>query len=141
MTVSEKPARIRIAIAEDDPDFRAALAACLRAAGYLVTETHDGRELLDVLQGTPPGFFKVVIADNRMPRLRGVECLARTRSEAPFVLVSGDDDPDLRARALSGGAAAVLRKPVDFTALLELVHGLLVRELIRKPRAQPDARA
>jgi DNA-binding NtrC family response regulator len=137
--MTEKPARIRVAIAEDDQDLRSALAACLRAAGYLVTETHDGRELLDVLQGTPPGFFKIVIADHRMPRLRGLECLERAGGRAPFVLVSGTEEPSFRASAARFGAAAVLRKPVDFDALLLLVRDLLVRELIRKPRGQPSA--
>jgi CheY-like chemotaxis protein len=141
MDATTKPAKIRVAIAEDDHGLRTVLATCLRTAGYLVTETENGRELLDVLQGTPPGFFKIVIADHRMPRLHGLECLERAGERAPFVLVSSTDEPGLRASAAKLGAMAVLLKPVDLDVLLRLVRGLLARELIRKPRGQQTAQA
>jgi CheY-like chemotaxis protein len=131
--VSERPTLIRVAIAHGDEAFRATLAACLRADGYLVTVTHNGRELLDVLKGTPPGFFKLVIADDRMPRLQGLACLAMAGCSAPFVLMSAEDDPRLRAEAARHGAAAVVRKPVALPTLLLLVRDLLAEALITVP--------
>lgn len=110
-------------------------------AGYIVAETHDGSELLDLLQSTPPGFFQVVIADQRMPRLFGLECLARAGARAPFVLVSGIDDPQFRESAARFGAAAIIQKPVDLAALLAVVAEVLSAETVRKKSVPPPPRA
>jgi CheY-like chemotaxis protein len=115
----------RILVAEDDDGFRAALAMSLRMAGYVVTETHDGRELLDALNATPSGFFDLVIADHWMPRVHGIEALAQAGRRAPFVILSGAEDPVIHASAEKFGAAAVVKKPVELPDLLDIVRGLL----------------
>lgn len=125
MTSEPRLARPRIAVAEDDPDFRGVLVACLHHAGFAVTEAHDGRELLDLLQSAAPGFFRAVVTDQRMPRLAGLECLALAGARAPFVIVSGENDAGFHAAAAKFGAAAVLRKPVDLDTLVAVVSRLV----------------
>jgi DNA-binding NtrC family response regulator len=122
MESSTEPITPRIAIAEDDAGFRKALAARLRTAGYMVTEAHDGAELLHLLQSTPAGFFQLVITDQRMPRMYGLEILARAGARAPFVIVTGVEDAAFHAAAARFGAAAILRKPVDLEVLLDVVQ-------------------
>jgi DNA-binding response OmpR family regulator len=123
--LDERLAPRRVIIAEDDEGFRSAVAARLRAEGHVVVETHDGGELRDALDATSPGYFDVVIADHRMPRVSGLEVLARAGARAPFVLVTGLDDEQVRASAEKFGAAALLQKPVDLDHLMEVVDRLL----------------
>jgi two-component system phosphate regulon response regulator OmpR len=119
----------RVAVAEDDPNFRAVLVAALHHAGFAVTEAHDGRELIDLLQSTSPGFFSVVVTDQQMPRHSGLECLALAGARAPFVIVSGKSDPAFLAAAARLNAAAVVRKPVDVELLVQLVTNIIRRGL------------
>jgi DNA-binding NtrC family response regulator len=111
----------RVLVADDDDAFRTLLAERLRRAGYAVTELHDGRELFDVLTAARPGFFRAVVSDHRMPGLFGLECLALAGSRAPFVIVSGTDDPAFHASAERFGAAAVIPKSTDLEEIVKLV--------------------
>ncbi len=120
----------RVVVADDDAAFRSLLATKLRRAGYEVTEMHDGRELLDALLTTPPGFFRAVISDHRMPGLFGLECLAFAGSRAPFVIVSGSTDEALSASASELGAVAVIPKSTALDALVSVLAEVV-------PRASP----
>jgi CheY-like chemotaxis protein len=115
----------RILVGEDDDDLRKVIAMSLEMAGYSVIEARDGAELLDFLCATAPGHFDLVICDHRMPGPQGIECLSMTRSRAPFVILSGHVDDDMRAAATRFGAARLLEKPIDLTELMGLVDGLV----------------
>jgi DNA-binding NtrC family response regulator len=114
--------RCRVLVADDDPGARALLRTALDAAGFEVSEVHDGRELYDVLASSPPGYFRVVVADHVMPGLHGLEVLARTSSRARFVLVTGASAAAIEEAADRFGAAALVRKPVDPSRLVRLIR-------------------
>jgi CheY-like chemotaxis protein len=118
----------RILVGEDDDDLRRVIATSLEMAGYAVIEARDGAELLDFLCATAPGHFGLVICDHRMPGPQGIECLSMARSRAPFVILSGHIDEEMRAAAERFGAARLLQKPVDLGLLLELVEQLTTDE-------------
>jgi two-component system, LuxR family, response regulator FixJ len=66
-----------------------------------------------------------LILDNQMPGMSGLELLQklRERNDAlPVVIVTGNNDPVLRARAEKAGALAVLDKPIDDEKLIPLVQ-------------------
>jgi CheY-like chemotaxis protein len=121
---TDRPEVARILVGEDDDDLRRVIATSLELAGYSVVEARNGDELLDFLCATAPGHFGLVICDHRMPGPQGIECLSMTRSRAPFVILSGHVDDEMRKSAARFGAARLLQKPVDLTVLLDLVHGL-----------------
>jgi len=116
--------RPRVLVADDDPNARELLRTVLESAGYDVAEVHDGRELYDVLTMSPPGHFRVVVADHHMPGMRGLDVLAHTSARAHFVILTGDVVPDLEGAADRLGAAGYLRKPLDVIALLRVVRGV-----------------
>ena len=65
-----------------------------------------------------------------MPVVSGWEvqsALARSGAAVPVIMISGDDGPDNRERALRQGACAYLRKPVDDTALIEAIQGAIAK--------------
>jgi DNA-binding NtrC family response regulator len=84
--------KLRIIIAEDDPDMRTALVFLLRHEFEIVDVVEDGRSLVESACSRNP---QVIVSDIRMPGLTGPEAmleLSARGEKIPFVLVSGDDD-------------------------------------------------
>ncbi len=68
------------------------------------------------IMAASPERIAAVITDLRMPSVSGLELLQALRRDAalryvPVLVISGDSDPELPARAYSGGAAAFFTKP------------------------------
>jgi DNA-binding NtrC family response regulator len=115
----------RVILSENDGALAAPLIASLRALGSLVTEAKDGTALMEALRASPEGFYRLVVADQRVLHHLGVECLDLIRARAHFVIVTGIENPALHAAARKNGATAVLRRPVHIETLLGLVHDLM----------------
>jgi CheY-like chemotaxis protein len=120
-----RASRTRVIVADDDADARAMMQSMLTGSGFEVTLAHDGRELLELLDRVPPDWFRLVVADHKMPAMFGLEVLARAGSRAKFVIVTGSTDPIVHAAATTLGARAVVIKPVDMPMFLDLVDDLL----------------
>ena len=74
----------------------------------------------------------LVIADVNMPNMDGltfVQTLRRgtlpSMAKIRVILITGDQDPQLEARAQALGVDAFLRKPLDASTLVTLVRRLL----------------
>ncbi|WP_432936421.1 response regulator transcription factor [Kribbella sp. CA-253562] len=118
-------APVRVVIVDDDALVRAALGMILRDAPAieLVGEADDGEPGLDLIARVAPD---VVLMDIRMPRLDGLDALARLMGQpAPrpkvIVLTTFDAD-DHVLRALRGGASGFLLKHTPPAQIIEAVH-------------------
>jgi two-component system chemotaxis response regulator CheY len=107
----------RVLIVDDDVVSRMVLMHLVDGAGaFDVLEAEDGEEGWTRLQdGAAPA---LVFCDLRMPRLSGMELLARVRADArlaglPFVLVSAAGDAASMQQALGLGADGYIVKPFD----------------------------
>jgi DNA-binding NtrC family response regulator len=110
----------RVLVVEDDDTVRNMLTVLLFQEGYNVHAVSDGQEALNEMKRR---HFDVVITDNCMPRLDGMEFLSLSRivwPDIPVVMVSGGH-PDLSATAVQRGAYAWLHKPYEPSMLLEIV--------------------
>ena len=121
-TVAGDP--IRVLIIDDDALVRAALAMILRddATIELAGEADDGESGLELVGRVGPD---VVLMDIRMPRLDGLEALARLmgRPAPPKVIVlTTFDADDYVLRALRGGASGFLLKHTPPGQIIEAVH-------------------
>jgi DNA-binding NarL/FixJ family response regulator len=115
---------IRVVIIDDDALVRTALAMILRddATIELAGEADDGQTGLDLIDRVEPD---VVLMDIRMPRLDGLEALARLmgRPTPPKVIVLTTFDADDHVlRALRGGASGFLLKHTPPAEIVEAVH-------------------
>jgi DNA-binding NarL/FixJ family response regulator len=116
----------RVVIVEDHPLMQSALEATLeRAEGFTVAGTAtSGLQAEPLVSRTQPD---LVLLDLQLPGLDGLSCLALLRERHPettVVVLSGVEDDEMVERALSGGAAAVVRKsisPADLPVLLRQV--------------------
>jgi len=71
----------------------------------------------------------VVVLDIGLPRLNGLEVLARLRADArtrllPVVILTSSDDERDRLKSYENGANSFVRKPVDFGEFAETVARL-----------------
>ena len=127
----------RILIAEDDADLRLLLRLVLHRAGHQVTEARDGVEALEAMsrQG-----FDVVLLDNLMPRMTGLEVLEALsllrRAERPLVVVISAlaTRSDIRSYYVRG-ADDFLAKPFATDELVDRVQMLLDERLLTRPVA------
>jgi DNA-binding NarL/FixJ family response regulator len=118
----------RVVIVEDHPLMQSALEATLeRADGFTVVGTATtGLQAEPLVSRTKPD---LVLLDLQLPGLDGLSCLALLRErhpEATVVVLSGLEDDEIVDRALSGGAAAAVKKsisPADLPVLLRQVLG------------------
>lgn len=115
-----------VMIVEDDPDVRQILDALVADEGFGTITAINGRDALDRLatfKGTT--LPCVILLDMMMPVLDGWQFRAAQQSDPelaaiPVVVLSAHDDAGAAAKQMA--CAGYLRKPVDFTTLLALLH-------------------
>ena len=84
---------LRIAVADDDADFRQYFRRLLPRLGYeVVGEAKNGRELVDLCRSEEPD---LVITDIMMPEMTGIEAateIGKTQT-IPIIVLSSRDRP------------------------------------------------
>lgn len=126
---------LAVLVAEDDRELRELIAWALRGDGHDVVEARDGVELLQLMGWHLPGGegrnaarrFALVITDNRMPTVDGLDALAalrRSGDTTPVILITAFGDEATRRKA-SALDAEVLDKPVDLDDLIGLARKAL----------------
>ena len=115
---------IRVLLADDQALVRAGFRSLLNAEDDItvVGEVADGAEAVAVARREKPD---VVLMDIRMPRLDGLEALARLMGQPtpPKVIVLTTFDADDHVlRALRGGASGFLLKHTPPAEIVEAVH-------------------
>lgn len=133
MSPETQPAILTI---DDDQSVRESLANFLEDFGFEVLQAGDGEEGLEVFAAHRPD---LVLVDLRMPRMDGLQVLARVREtapEIPIMVVSGAGDIRDVVEALRRGAWDYLVKPIqDMNILLHSVQTCLDRaRLLRQNR-------
>ncbi len=132
----------RVLVAEDDQEFRELLVQALRRDHHLVTEAHDGADLLDkivsgLLEHHRHPDFDLIVSDVRMPGFDGLELLGGMRSAGlsiPVILITAFADAQTRLVASEHGAA-LLDKPFELVDLRFLVNATLA-ERGQRPAAR-----
>ena len=107
-----------IAVVDDEEPVRKALMRLMRSVGLSVETFASGTEFLQSLDIRLPD---CVVLDLHMPQINGFNVqasLARNYAALPVIIVTGQDLPNARERAMARGASAFLRKPVHGRTLL-----------------------
>lgn len=105
--------RPHILLADDDADTRELLQVILHHAGFRVSVASDPAEVMQLLATDR---FDVLLLDNWMPEVTGVELCRRIRSidhTIPIYFCSGAVTEADKKAAFSAGAQGYLVKPVD----------------------------
>jgi PAS domain S-box-containing protein len=118
----------RVLLVDDEPALTSFISQALRAHGLQVTVEHDSLRALDRLLQTTQAPFDLLITDQSMPHLTGLELIARTRgiqADMAVMLYTGRGDAIDAADAGKLGIDKFLLKPLDTATLLEAVQQLL----------------
>ncbi|WP_203566831.1 response regulator [Aestuariimicrobium ganziense] len=128
-------ASIRVMVADDSPQVRAALSRFLEARAdlELVGEASDGAQAVEVYGSVLPD---LVLMDLQMPATSGIEAIERICRRWPDAVVVAFTTfatHDHVVRALRGGAAGYLLKDVGAHGLVEGMHQALAGEMPLSP--------
>jgi DNA-binding response OmpR family regulator len=116
----------RVLVVEDERTIADAVAARLRAEGFVVQVAGDGPSAVEAARRTPPD---VIVLDVMLPGFDGLEVCRRIQAERPvpvLMLTARDDETDLLV-GLAVGADDYLTKPFSMRELTARLHALLRR--------------
>ena len=114
----------QILLADDDVLFLRVMTQYLDEAGYVYRIARDGQQAWNYLQRYRDRFF-VVLADRIMPKLHGLELLAKMKqislSNIPFILFTGEACKAERCDAIRQGVYDFFYKPISKELLLAML--------------------
>jgi PAS domain S-box-containing protein len=117
----------RVLLVDDEPSIVQSGRRALESLGYEVVTCTNGSEAIDLFEAEPNA-FDVVVTDQTMPRLTGLELargLLKIRSDIPIILCTGYSENVDEKRAIEVGIRRFIMKPITREEL-----GGAIREVI-----------
>ncbi len=122
-----------ILVVDDEPDvadlFRQQFRKELRAARFQMDFAQSAPEALARVDAAANAELILILSDINMPGMSGLEMLPRARAarpDVPVIMITAYGDAETRRKAIEGGAAGLLTKPIDFPGLrAEILHRLV----------------
>ncbi|VWX55769.1 Transcriptional regulatory protein AruR [Burkholderiales bacterium 8X] len=121
-----------LAVLDDEADITTLLGTYLGSRGFRVSQTHSGRELMDLMAADPPA---LVLLDLGLPGEDGFAIARQLREHwrCGLVIVTGRGDAVDKVVGLEVGADDYVTKPFDLRELLARVKAVLRRILPAPP--------
>jgi CheY-like chemotaxis protein len=133
---------MNVLIVDDEPHIRQMMRLTLEAAGYRVDDAADGQAGIDRFGDGHD--YGVVVLDQRMPGLDGLETLRIIKKRAPdacVVMVTAYASIELAVDAMRLGATDFVRKPMTPETLRSAVAAAVVAKPPAPARSQFTAAA
>jgi FixJ family two-component response regulator len=116
----QNPAGVRpvILVIEDHDPSRESLVRILKKEGYGVLAASDGMDGMAIFESKR---VDIIVLDLSMPRMGGLEVLAKTKgagADVEVLVMTGYGDEQTVVQALRDGAINFLRKPIDIDQML-----------------------
>lgn len=149
MTETQDPA-LYVAIVDDNPSDLTVAGLLVQKEGYQHRPFDNYPKLVKFLR-EERNQVKLILLDNDMPGLTGIDILKRLKKEPffkdiPVVMMTGDSAPATVYRAVTGGAADYLVKPLNPTIFEEKIRKFIKpvgssKAADAKPAARPQETA
>ena len=134
------PELFRVLVVDDESAQRELVGGFLRKHGFEVSEASDGVAALERFRKEP---FDLILADQKMPGLSGLELLAGARAispEAAVIVMTAYGTIETAVAAIKSGAADYLTKPLNLDELLHRIGQVRERQrLLRENRELREA--
>lgn len=117
--------KINILIIDDEPAQRQILMGFLQKKGYNVFEASNGKDGIETVTANS---IDIILTDNKMPGITGIQLLARVKKINPLisvVLITAFGTIEQAVKAMKEGAYDYLTKPIDLDEL-ELLLGRII---------------
>ena len=130
---------VLILVVDDEPDvemlFRQQFRRDLRSGRFAMDFAFSAADALRQIAAADGVSLILLLSDVNMPGMSGLELLPmvrQARPHLPVIMITAYGDEDTRSKAIAGGAAGFLTKPVDFAALrAEIEQRLSAAEPVR----------
>ena len=132
----------RVLVIDDDAHIRHMMRLTLDAAGYEVGDAADGLRGLE--RCGADAVWDVVLLDQKMPGIDGMETLRRLRERAPatrVIMVTAFASIELAVEAMKLGATDFVRKPMTPDILRQTVAAALAKPPVATPLGRPASAA
>lgn len=119
-------AALKILAVDDNRSITDAMPFIFAAPRYELTTANDGNRALEKLEATPSE-FDVIIVDQKMPQLTGLELVQGIRERgilAKIMVLSAHLSPAIREAYERMGVQVVMAKPFDIGELRVAVNQL-----------------
>jgi CheY-like chemotaxis protein len=120
----------KILVVEDNSDLRELLVLVLGRLGYEIVEAATGVEAIERTHATHPD---LILMDLGLPNLTGDEATVRLKADPytrdiPVIVTTAFLNGTLVERVATAGAAQIMYKPVDLSALRGMVNRYLISD-------------
>lgn len=109
----------RILVVDDDPQICRLVRSILATEGYEVEDVSSGEDALKRVRSEK---YDLVLLDNRLPGLTGIEVCPEIRAGSDILIVVMSAGYEVKPHALQAGANDYLRKPFGVSELLACVQ-------------------
>lgn len=130
--------RTAILWADDEIDLLKPHIYFLEEKGYEVTTVTNGQDAIDLCAEHP---FDMVILDENMPGLNGIETLGKIKSEhphIPVIMITKSEEENIMTQAIGSKISDYLIKPVNPNQILLSIKKNLNRKEIIQEKATLD---
>ncbi|MEX8519971.1 MAG: response regulator [Leptothrix sp. (in: b-proteobacteria)] len=112
---------------DDSASMRQMVSFTLKSAGYNVVEAVDGQ---DAWEKAGSRSFDLVLTDQNMPRMDGINLTRKLREMAqfkntPILILTTESSDQMKQAGRSVGATGWLVKPFDPTKLIEVIKKVI----------------
>jgi DNA-binding NtrC family response regulator len=113
---------ISVLLVDDEQGFLEAMSKRLAKRGFMVRMANGGAKALDLLAQIESD---VVVLDQKMPEMDGLQTLVQIRARHPrvkVIMLTGHATVDSAVSGMALGAYEYLVKPCDLETLVEQIH-------------------
>lgn len=132
--------KFNILWADDEIDLLKPHLMFLRSKGYSMVTATSGADALEMVQASP---FDLVILDENMPGITGLETLSRIKQqhpELPVIMITKSEEENIMDQAVGNKIADYLIKPVNPNQILIAIKKILHSDTLVSQRTSTDYR-
>ena len=118
---------IRILVVDDETSQRELVSGYLKKQGYQVVAAAGGQDALETFRREP---VELILTDQRMPDLSGLDLLKAVRSlnpETQVIIMTAYGNVETAVTAMRDGAADYLTKPLNLDELRQKIQRIAER--------------
>ncbi|TNE63977.1 MAG: response regulator [Alphaproteobacteria bacterium] len=123
VAIDSEPEKLEILLAEDVAINQMLITKMLTRLGHNVTLAQNGQEVLEKIETSPADAFDLILLDNQMPVLGGIETATRirarhdARAHIPIIALTADALIEQREAFRAAGMDGFVSKPIEIDKL------------------------
>ncbi|MBI5026328.1 MAG: sigma-54-dependent Fis family transcriptional regulator [Nitrospirae bacterium] len=121
-----------VLVVDDDPGIKFFFGEFLKKEGYSFDIASNGQEALDKLSSDQ---YNVLLLDERMPGMSGLEVIAKVKKVQPnalIIMITAYGSRELAMKAIQLGAYDYFTKPVDIDVVRTVIRRAMERYKLQK---------